>query len=147
MGVRVSRAELVRLRLAQHWARGGLLSQPGEPWRPACIALALVALAHDELELVDGAIAAELGAEEAQLANIFSQARGELEAARAAETAEVPNSSAWPTEALRVRARELLEHARQSAGALIAERARGNLHAPDGSAYVAEATRHDPRPS
>ena len=81
------RVQATRLFLAQHWARGGVMSHAGEAWRPALTALGMAALVvrdPDELapllaELVEAA------GDDPELLNIWQQARGELAGAKRRE--------------------------------------------------------------
>jgi hypothetical protein len=121
---RTTRAELTRLRLAPHWARGGLLSSAQEPWRPCCTSLAVAALGASDLAQLESLITVRLaGSEDAQIQNIWTQARAELHAARDASDATVPNSDDWPHDALKARIASLLDDAER--GALQIVQARG----------------------
>jgi len=79
--------QAVRLSLAQHWARGGALSQPHEPWRPVLTGLAVAALlVHDADELQELLEQARADARDLlELRAIWSQARAELLEARRRE--------------------------------------------------------------
>lgn len=112
------RTELLKLRLAQHWARGGLLSETSEVWRPICTALAVAAAGAGDLAELGAhvrAIVAAADPHEPHSANAWRQALAELQAAEASETSEIVNSDDWPASALRLRIAELLESARAGA--------------------------------
>lgn len=126
---RTTRAELTRLRLAQHWGRGGLLSSAQEPWRPCCTSLAVAALGASDLEQLETMITVRLAASaDAQVQNIWTQARAELHAARDASDAAVPNSADWPHDALKARSASLLDDAERVALAIV--QARGGYVQP-----------------
>jgi hypothetical protein len=111
-----TRAELTRLRLAEHWARGGLLSSAQEPWRPCCTGIAIAALGASDLEQVDAILTARAaGATDPQVQNVWKQARAELQATRDAPDAIVANSSEWPRDALKMRIAALLEDVERGA--------------------------------
>lgn len=123
-----------RFACAQHWARGALLSQPTEAWKPLCTAFAVSALACDN----DPALATVL--EEAQrvtsdreLLNIARQAAAEFEASRVRLDAcfltgkTLNGTPAWPLEDLRQRSLSLLQLAIAEGERLVS-----NRHSPAG---------------
>lgn len=124
---RPTRPELdrVRLQLAQHWARGGLLSQESEGWRPVCVGLAIACLAVDSLEDLDRVLD-EVSAEAAdpRVAPIFREAMAELKAAK--NTGKVDNSDNWPRAPLYVSAREWLLGAIGHACRIVSDRSAGS---------------------
>jgi hypothetical protein len=78
-----------RLLLAQHWARGSMLSAEWEPWRPALTGLSFAALAVRDLEEVEQLLRATMesvtefghagdGSPAGELHNLWGQAMGEL---------------------------------------------------------------------
>lgn len=124
------RRHAVRLAVAQHWARGGALSERSEPWRPICTGIAVAALMVDDdadvLALLEKAIG-ESGTDP-ELANVWRQARAELIAAREHLQTEFlcgtssSGAPAWNQPELRARASELLDSAQTGAMALLAAR-------------------------
>jgi hypothetical protein len=121
----------VRLALAQHWARGGILSNESEPWRPVCTAAAVAALlVDDDKELSDllGAMLSDVASHDPQVVNVWRQARAEL----VASLSDLPlqlvsgrrqdGSPDWNRTELRVRARTLLDSAHLVAIGLAAAR-------------------------
>lgn len=127
------RDHAVRLALAQHWARGGLLSEQSEPWSVACTSLAVAALAVETIEdlapIIDHAVG--MAGADPEVVNVFRQARAELGAARVVLSDELATgyrpdgSPGWNFRELRVRSETLLEHARISAEQLTAARRAG----------------------
>jgi hypothetical protein len=118
-------AYATRLLLAQHWARGGLLSHEHEAWRPIVTAVALAALAVEDLDALDEllrACVASAGTSDPALANVWRQALGELQSARADHELSglaIDKPEDWPFPALRVRSRELLQSAQLGAERLV----------------------------
>lgn len=108
--------------LAQHWARGGLLSEASEGWRPLLTALSLVAVTARDIDTLDRVLrelVGELGSGDPQLANIARQALGELEQARKGEGLALNEAQEWPWPALATRSAELLAQARTGAEHLV----------------------------
>jgi hypothetical protein len=121
----------VRLALAQHWARGGLLSEPTEPWRPIVSAAALAALAASDDRELDRLLSAQCGqiaASETEAANVWRQVLAELAASRASLDPELATGknaageSTWPDARLRDQAAELLRQAHVAGAAAIEKR-------------------------
>lgn len=86
----------VRWLLAQHWARAALVSGHGELWRPACMALALAALASRTLYELETTIRAEIERADVEAANIWRQALAELTGARSGKGAPIAGADEWP---------------------------------------------------
>lgn len=124
------RKHAVRFALAQHWAKGGVLSDRSEPWRPICTGVAVAALLLDDDSEVEALLNATIGetTADAELTNIWRQARAELLAARDRLELEFlagvrpDGSPTWNQSVLRARAVEVLESAQKGADALLAAR-------------------------
>jgi hypothetical protein len=126
------RAQAARLACAQHWARGGALSGQSEAWRPVCLGAAIAALLvpddRDLARLLEQVHQDALP--DPELANVWAQARGELDAARSPEplgiaflTGYRPGGSAdWNYPELQTQARILLQNAREGALSLLRAR-------------------------
>lgn len=130
----IDRAELLRLRLAQHWARGGLLSDESEAWRPACMAIAIAALGCRDMSELGVILRTQIGAMSAhdpQVSNIFRQALAEYIATDTGKTLDPPNSGDWPHESLIHRVRELLEGATEKAARITDARNSARPPAPE----------------
>jgi hypothetical protein len=110
-----------RLLLAQHWARGSLLSHAHETWRPICQAIAIAALACEDLDALGRLLSDAVGQAGAdpQLANVWRQALLELHEGSRGEGSAIVDSANWPFPALRVRSRELLASAQLGAEQLV----------------------------
>lgn len=93
------RATDLRLELAQHWARGGLLSSETEDrWRATCLSLSLAALGLSTLDELEAAIV-ELEKRAPQAKTIvYREALAELRLAK--RLGRVANSHDWPSRAL-----------------------------------------------
>lgn len=120
----IERDELLRLRLAQHWARGGLLSQDSEPWRPACLAIAVGALGSSSMSALGVVLRAQVGrsGSDPQVANCFRQALAEYVAADTGSELTIANSDDWSSESLLACVRVLLEQAGDQAERIVAAR-------------------------
>lgn len=130
----IDRTELLRLRLAQHWARGGLLSDESEAWRPACMAIAIAALGCRDLGELGVILRTQVGnvsSFDPQVANIFRQALAEYVASDPAKTLDAPNSAGWPHESLIHRVRELLEQVSEEAARMTLARNSARPPAPE----------------
>lgn len=126
------RDETLRLRLAEHWARSGLLSQDGEHWQPMCEALSVAASACRSLHELGVLLRTQTGlaGSDPAVANVWRQALAEYVAAEGGPGLEVANSGDWPQESVLHRIRDRLDRVQRDAERIVAGRTQSLIHPP-----------------
>ena len=125
-------AHAVRFAVAQHWARGALLSDASEPWRPIVSAAAIAAVALEDGDSLLAHINAIVGSvsvtTDPQVANVWRQVQAELIGCRMALTGEflagvrADGSPSWSHQAIGLRTAELLEMSTERGSMLVRAR-------------------------